>query len=311
VLDGAPDHLLEHRADLGLVEERGLDVDLRELGLAVGAQVLVAEALGDLVVAIEPGDHQQLLEELGRLRQREEHAVVDAARHEVVARTFGRALGEHRRLDVDEAVGVEKAPHLHRHPVAQDHVALHRRPAQVEDAVRQPRRLREVVVVELERRRHARVQHLERMAEHLDLAAREVRVVGAGRPCAHETRHLQAELVPDLLGDREHVGAVGVADDLHQAFAVAQVDEDHAAVVAATVRPAHQRHRLAEELLAHQSAVRRSHPLTPCSRSGPKRARGASEAAAAVAGGCAMASGRAPLALSPTDWATASACCRA
>ena len=66
-------------ADLLLVEERGLDVDLRELGLAVGAQVLVAEALGDLVVAVEAGDHQQLLEQLRRLRQREEHAVVHAA----------------------------------------------------------------------------------------------------------------------------------------------------------------------------------------------------------------------------------------
>jgi hypothetical protein len=64
--------LLEHRADLVLAQERGLDVDLRELGLAVGAQVLVAEALGDLVVAVEAGHHQQLLEQLGRLRQREE-----------------------------------------------------------------------------------------------------------------------------------------------------------------------------------------------------------------------------------------------
>ena len=59
-------------ADLLLVEERGLDVDLRELGLAVGAQVLVAEALDDLVVAVEAGHHQQLLEQLRRLRQREE-----------------------------------------------------------------------------------------------------------------------------------------------------------------------------------------------------------------------------------------------
>ena len=36
VLEGAADHALEHRADLFLGEERGLDVDLRELGLAVG-----------------------------------------------------------------------------------------------------------------------------------------------------------------------------------------------------------------------------------------------------------------------------------
>ncbi len=50
---------------------------------------------------------------------------------------------------------------------------------------------------------------------------------------------LQAELVAHAFGDLEGVGAVGVADDLHQAFAVAQVDEDDAAVVAAAVGPAH------------------------------------------------------------------------
>ena len=60
--------------------ERHLDVDLRELGLAVGAQVLVAEAARDLEVAVEARDHQDLLEELRRLRQRVELAVVDAAR---------------------------------------------------------------------------------------------------------------------------------------------------------------------------------------------------------------------------------------
>ena len=35
------------------VDERHLDVELGELGLAVGAQVLVAEAARDLVVALE------------------------------------------------------------------------------------------------------------------------------------------------------------------------------------------------------------------------------------------------------------------
>ena len=38
-------------------------------GLAVGAQVLVAETARDLVVAVHAGHHQQLLEQLRRLRQ--------------------------------------------------------------------------------------------------------------------------------------------------------------------------------------------------------------------------------------------------
>ena len=259
MLEGAADHALEHRADLFLGEERGLDVDLRELGLAVGAQVFVAEALDDLVVAVEAGHHQQLLEQLRALRQRVELAVVHAAGHQVVARTLGRALGQHRRLDVDEAVGIEELAHLHRHAIAQPHVALHRRAAQVEHAVRQAHGLRQVLVVELERRRDAGVQHLELVRQHFDLAADQVGVVGAGGPRPHQPGHLEAELVAHALGGAEGVGAVGVADDLHQAFAVAQVDEDHAAVVASAVGPAHQGHGLAEQCFADQAAVCRSH----------------------------------------------------
>ncbi len=79
LLEHRCDHALEDGADFFLVQERGLAVDLREFGLAVGAQVFVAEALGDLVVAVVAGHHQHLLVQLGRLRQGEELAVVHAA----------------------------------------------------------------------------------------------------------------------------------------------------------------------------------------------------------------------------------------
>ena len=52
-----------------LVDEAHLEVELGELGLAVAAQVLVAVAAGDLEVAVDAGDHQQLLELLRALRQ--------------------------------------------------------------------------------------------------------------------------------------------------------------------------------------------------------------------------------------------------
>ena len=51
------------------LDEGGLDVDLGELGLAVGAEVLVAEAAGDLEVVLDAGDHEQLLVLLRRLGQ--------------------------------------------------------------------------------------------------------------------------------------------------------------------------------------------------------------------------------------------------
>ena len=52
--------------------KRHLQIDLGELRLAVGAQVLIAEAARDLEILVEAGDHQDLLEDLRRLRQRVE-----------------------------------------------------------------------------------------------------------------------------------------------------------------------------------------------------------------------------------------------
>ncbi len=56
------------------VGEGQLDVELGDLLDAVGAEILVAEADRDLVVALEAGDHEQLLGDLRRLRQRVEAA---------------------------------------------------------------------------------------------------------------------------------------------------------------------------------------------------------------------------------------------
>ena len=52
----------EHLQNVFLSHKRHLAVDLCELGLAVGAQVLVAEAFHYLEIAVESADHQELLE---------------------------------------------------------------------------------------------------------------------------------------------------------------------------------------------------------------------------------------------------------
>ena len=51
--------------DLLLVQEGHLQVDLGELRLPVGPEVLVPEAPGDLEVPVKPCQHQQLLVLLG------------------------------------------------------------------------------------------------------------------------------------------------------------------------------------------------------------------------------------------------------
>ena len=68
-----------------LVDEAHLEVELGELRLAVAAQVLVAEAARDLEVAVDAGDHQQLLELLRALRQGVDVARLEARRDDEVA----------------------------------------------------------------------------------------------------------------------------------------------------------------------------------------------------------------------------------
>ena len=84
--------------------KRHLDVELGELGLAVGAEVLVAVAAGDLVVALHAGDHEQLLEQLRGLRQGVPGARLQARGHQEVARALGRRAGEGRGLDLEEVL---------------------------------------------------------------------------------------------------------------------------------------------------------------------------------------------------------------
>ncbi len=112
-------HSLDQLLQLGRLDERRLHVELGELRLAVGAQVLVAEAADDLVVALQPAHHQQLLEELRALRQRVPGARLQAAGHQEVARALGGRARQHRRLDLEEAGGVERPAHGGDDPGAQ------------------------------------------------------------------------------------------------------------------------------------------------------------------------------------------------
>ena len=62
-------HTFEGLDDVFLSDERHLAVDLSELRLTVGTQVLVAETLRNLEITVETADHQQLLQCLRALRQ--------------------------------------------------------------------------------------------------------------------------------------------------------------------------------------------------------------------------------------------------
>ena len=242
---------LHQREQLLTVREGQLDIQLRQLLEPVGAQILVPEAAGDLEVALEPGDHEQLLVGLRRLRQREEAAGLQPRRDDEVARALGSLLGEDRRLDVDEAGALHLRADDRDRPRARADVALHLRPPQVEPAVADPQRLVDVLLVELERQRLGARDDPELVHLQLDLAGRQVRVDGVGRPRRDLALGAEHELVPDLVRDLRRLGsALGVDHELRKPALVAEVDEDEPAVVAPLGRPAREREALTDLLLS-------------------------------------------------------------
>ena len=229
------EHLLHQGEEHLAVGKAHLGVELRELLDAVGAEILVAEADRDLVVAVEAGDHRQLLERLWALREREELALVQPARDDEVAGTLGRRLVEDRRLDVEEARLLHVAANDPHHSGAQFDVALELLATQVEPAVPEPERLVDVLLVELERQRRRARDDLELVDRELDLSRGHLRVDGLGRASYELAMRPENELVPDLARELGGGGRpLRVDHELRDPGAVAQVDEDKPAVIAPT-----------------------------------------------------------------------------
>ena len=239
------------------VDEGHLDVQLREVRLPVGAQILVPEAARDLKIPLEPADHEKLLEELGRLRQRVEGALLEAARDQEVTSALGRRPGQDRRLDLDESLARQELPHGRAHLVAELERLPHPVPAQVEVAVAESGLLAHLTRegLDLEGRGLGVGEQPGVPHPDLDLAGRQVRVDGLRRATHHRAgggdHVLGSQLVPEL---ESLAGLVGVEDQLHQPGAVPQVDEDEAAVVAAAVDPAGHAHLGVDPVGQHLAA---------------------------------------------------------
>src|SRR3954447_7824411 len=68
----APDQGFDHLEDLLFLRERHLKIDLGKLRLTVGAKIFIPKTADDLKIPFISADHQQLLEDLRRLRKRKE-----------------------------------------------------------------------------------------------------------------------------------------------------------------------------------------------------------------------------------------------
>ena len=253
LLEHALDHRLHRGENVVLLDEAHLDVELVELtGQAVGARVLVAETRRDLEIAVEARDHDELLVLLRRLRQRVELALVDPARHQEVARAFRARGGQDGRCELEEAGCLHAgADRLDDRKTAHD-VGVQRLAAQIEEAVLQAQVFR---VIGLGEDRHGQFagfrEHFYLGCEQLDGAGRQFVVPRSLGPFAHLAIDADDPFGTHLLGHRE-CRAVGVGDDLGQPIVVAQVDEQHPAMVADAMDPPGQAHVVADIGLAQR-----------------------------------------------------------
>ncbi len=178
LLEDGDDHALHQAHDLLAIDERHFQVDLGKLGLPIVAEVFVAEAPGNLIIAIHAADHQDLLEELGRLRQRKELSGVDAARHQIVSGTLRCALRQNRRFHLQESLGIHELSRGLRNAVAKTQQPLHPGAAQVQEPVLQSNRLRDVgLIIDQERWCLGLVENLHIVDEDLDLTGRKLRIL--------------------------------------------------------------------------------------------------------------------------------------
>ena len=165
-----------------------------------------------------------------------------ARRHQIIARSLRRRARHEGRLDLQKAVLNEIATDCHRDAAANREVLLHLAAAQIEIAVLQPHLfIRDGVLGGREGRRLRIVQQQHLVRNQLDVSGLHVRV--------RQPRGALAQLAGDchhVLRPRRLRFGVGlgrpllVEHHLRYAGAVAQIEKDEIAVIAAAVHPPHQ-----------------------------------------------------------------------
>ena len=112
--------------------------------------------------------------------------------------------------------------------------------AQVEKPVFETNLFRIVLLAEHRHRQFAGgPEHLDLVDVDFDLAGRQVRVLGTGRAPADLAVNADHPLRAQRLGELERL-AVGIGHDLREPIVIAQIDEQHPAMVADAMAPARQ-----------------------------------------------------------------------
>ena len=238
LLEQAAHHGFGDPHDVLFFNKRGFQVDLGEFRLTVSTQVFIPETLGNLVVTIETGHHQQLLEQLGGLRQRKEAAGMGPAGHQIITGPFRGRTGQDRGFHIHEALAFQESADRVSQARAELEVTQLLGTTQVHVAILEPHFLTgTTMLIQLERRGGRFVKDRQGLAQHLDIPGGHLAVTHGFITHAHPASHFHHVFAAYLVGQCEGVHGVRVEHHLHQAITVTQVEEDHPAMVTTAVYP--------------------------------------------------------------------------
>ena len=227
--------------DVFLRTEGHFQIQLVELARrSIGARIFIAETRRDLKVAVEPRDHQQLFELLGRLGEGVEHPGIQTAGDEKVSCALRRTVGQDGRLDLQKTPSVHVITNEPDDLVSVHNVPVYMLTAQVQEAPSEPKFFVDFLLVGNEEGNLLGGGfHRDGIHPNLHLTGREGRIDCLITSAHHHPSHSDYTLGPDILCNVEirHIPIV-VEDGLCDAVVVAQINENELAVVALTMDPA-------------------------------------------------------------------------
>ena len=175
--EDAAHQLFNDRKDIIFLYEAHLDINLGKLRLTVGTQIFIPETSGNLEVPFHSCNHQQLLVDLRRLRQRPETAVVDSGRNQIVTGTFRCRSCQDRSGNLNKSLFIQHAAGNHLNLMPQDQILLKRLSSEVEVPVLETDILTGIrIVCDRDRRSLRRIDDRYFRSDDFHLTGRQLRV---------------------------------------------------------------------------------------------------------------------------------------
>src|SRR5207249_2518423 len=179
-----------------------------------------------------------------------------SARNQQTARAIRRAVGKTVRFHCDKAVAVEVIARRLRGALADREITRETRPPQIEIPVRHSQIFILRLGIDRERQCVGAIENAQLAGNEFDVASRKVWIFSSRQTRSHTSRDLDHVLAPQSMRFPGEFGVfLWTKNNLSQPFAIAQINEDHAAMIARDIYPAGKRDLPADIAFTKRIAV--------------------------------------------------------